>query len=307
MRKILKEIVIAFFILSLIFIFLDFYYTKTISNSNYQKNKAQFALNLKNTKTDYIILGNSRAFNSLSTNIIDKQLKTKGLNLGINGTGLAENLMIFDAFLENNNTTKMLILEITFSALQNETYSEFSFPEYLPYIDDEKIYSAFIETYGKRKAFALRYIPFYKYALYNGFWRIQDILRTSISKNYSYHYFDNSGNLFLPTGTFHCSKNEKSIIKTTKKNSKLQEILSLCKKNNIDVLLYTAPYYNLNVEKKTLHQLIEANLKNYDYYDFTDKFKKQEKYFRDCGHINKNGGTILTKTMIPIIQNKLKN
>lgn len=307
MRKFVKELGITLFSLIFIFWVFDIFYTYTIKHSDYKKNKAQFILNKKHTKTDYVILGSSRAFNSISTKIIDADLKTFGLNLGVNGTGLAENALLFKEFIKNNNSTELLLIELSVDEILNEKYDAFSFPEYLPYIDNSKIYNAFKQLYGKNEAAALKYAPFYKYAKYNSFWRFQDIFTATIYSDYSYGYFDEKGNYYLPKGNFKCSEITDSVkIKTFKKNKYLNELEQLCNQNGIRIIYYTAPYYNLKIEDTSFEKLIQTNVdtNRYAYFNFIHLFRNQKQMFRDCGHINENGAVIITDSICNIMKTK---
>jgi len=304
MKRFIKDIIISFIVLYIYFFSIDLFFTKTIKSS-FHIHKGQFALNQKNKNLDYIILGNSRAYHSISAKIINDSLKLKGLNLGIEGVNIANVYLILDDFLKNNNHVEFIFLEISIDKLFLESYDTYSLPEFIPYINNKNIFNAFKDTKGYFYTYSLKYIPFYKYMLYNKFWKPNDIFTSFYKKKYS-SGFDNTGSNLINEqfkGKFNYDFKDNKKIKT---NIMLDKINNLCKVNNIKLVFFSSPYFNLNVvnNKSTNIYFRFLNKYNRKFLNYTDIFKNKTSFFKDYNHVNKKGAIIITDKIIYELKNE---
>ena len=271
--------------LFVIFILLDLLFTHTIKSKDYYRHKGQFVLNLSNRDVDYIVLGNSRAYHGLSTRLIDSAYLISGLNLGIEGANLADCKMVLEKFIEGNNNSKIVLLELSFEKLSTNSYSEFCMPEFIPYIDDDIIFNAIKQTTGVLSGCVLRYVPFSKFAMYNQHWKPELIVRSMIS-NLDYKGFDHWGNSPINRIMTNIPETREIDLNNTSYEL-LNDIFELASKNKMTLFLYSSPYLKYQVKLDYRLNDVRKHLMKIDssYEDLSNSLHDM-KYFADVNHVN---------------------
>jgi len=272
---------------------LDYGFTKVFKTG--KTVKVQWLDKVNNIHLDYAIIGSSRAWWNIDANRINSEKKLKGLNLSNNHFGLNEILLRLKRFYDNENSLDKLLLQIDYKSIFSES-GEFSSTvyNYLPFIDDSLTYNHLSERNSEWKVY--KYVPFWRYSEYNFQWGIEELLITKM--NLRQTIFDKAGNFFTDNYYHGASSFE---IDSTKLilNTDLIEIIDFCEKNEINLVCFTAPYYQLILHQKietrfnTIVDSLQLNHSNYGLI-----YNSDSTYFNDNTHLSLKGGDRFTDQLI---------
>ena len=233
----------------------------------------------KEAKYDYLVLGSSRAFDHVDPTVINDSLNIKGLNLGYYAYGPFENKIIVKQAIEKQLSKTVLIqVDYTF----NDTLpTKIARESLLPYIHNSivsKEFKRFDSEY-----FNNFYIPFYRYIKNDSYIGFRNIFTSFFGKN----------RICDKTEGYHALK---KVIKKDKPwsynlsdqaNVHFNEIIKMCKKNNVELYFFTAPLYRCTSN----NEIISHHLPNY--IDFSNKYEDKE-YFNDNKHLNHKGAQVFS-------------
>lgn len=111
---------------------------------------------------DLVVLGNSQAWSSYNTYIMDSMLDMNTYNLGIDGHSLHYQLIRYETYRRFNPKPKVILLNVcffgTFSIMADEAYDR---EQFFPYIDDGTLVSQVAKD--KRITWLDRNVPLYRY------------------------------------------------------------------------------------------------------------------------------------------------
>ena len=111
---------------------------------------------------DLVVLGNSQAWGSYNTFIMDSMLGLNTYNLGIDGHTLRYQLIRYETYRRFNPQPKVILLNVcffgTFSIMADEAYDR---EQFFPYINDETLISQVAEA--KHITWLDRHLPLYRY------------------------------------------------------------------------------------------------------------------------------------------------
>lgn len=111
---------------------------------------------------DLVVIGNSQAWCSYNTFIMDSMLGFNTYNLGIDGHTLHFQLIRYETYRRFNPKPKVILLNVcyfgTFSIMADEAYDR---EQFFPYIDDRALISQVAET--KHITWTDRYVPLCRY------------------------------------------------------------------------------------------------------------------------------------------------
>jgi hypothetical protein len=129
-------------------------------------SKVNWVFSMRDERPDYVVLGSSRAYSIIDTQVLDSILKTNGLNFGQNGASFAETALLFDVYSRRNHPRHVL-LEVDPFGLDSLALG-YPFHEYLylAYGADTAVTRALREYYGVRALIWL-YVPLFRYAEFN--------------------------------------------------------------------------------------------------------------------------------------------
>jgi hypothetical protein len=299
MKKLILSISIAASILYIGLSLLDSYYTKVILRNNCEKNF--WIIKKENKKLDYVVLGSSRAESQINIKVLNKITNKKGLNIGRNGVGLAENYLILHHFLKQNST-KQIILQVDPFCFNPNKSLAYPFNDYLfmPYLDDSTTSNVVLDKAGYLKHFFWKHIPFIRYAEFNSEYKFFSIINDyGVNCNVK---FDKYG--YLPPSKF--SHNAKFIdgvlIDQRYNNGTLNtneiplKIDPLRYFHKIKISIFMAPIHpkwkNLDTDFSHFCNKIDSltssiNLPYYNYNTWT--MNEPDKYYSDFTHLNSEG------------------
>lgn len=304
--------------------FMDVYIkNKLVSN---QRIKTNWILSKENQIYDYIIIGSSRAETMVDLNIIREKNGLRGVNLGLDGSGLTENYLIFQDFIKKNIVKKVFIQVDMFNLLPCYHLSHpFHEYRYFPYLYDDDISDIVKANVPELKYYFWKYLPFVKYAEFNSVYNIADVYLDRIKID----SFDSLGTQMVDradsgklldlrfdtqekiAGIYNDSSNNK--LNPSYQNQTyiavqhLLMIIEKCEINNIEVVIYSPPtFYKITPNTKFTEKVIKviSVRKRIKYWNFErDSIKFDANLFYDYDHLNSKGTKIFTKTLSDSLKN----
>lgn len=275
----------VFTIFLVVIILLDVIYTSIYLCAS-PRNTFQYILNLKNKKIDYVFLGSSRTANTIVTSEVERQTGKKAMNLGMEGAWLSDNLLQLKLLLDQGNKIENVFLQLDY---QYEDANRMSTQKSvaLPFI-----HKTIIKDHIKDKEqdfFKLYYIPFYRYLKADFKIGFRELFSTLIGKSPKINPEDG----FTPKyGTV--KLDTKVLPVSIKKNNEtIDTFVALCKKSNIKLVLFCAPFCSKVQNKDYIEKL---KIKQPKLQVFSNSFN--DSLFYDCSHLNNKGALLFTKRII---------
>lgn len=285
--------IISLFILTIVLLYLcDFGYTQIYLNSN-SRNKLQYILKTKKNNFDVVFLGSSRVANHINSQLFDSLSNKKTINLGVEGAGLNDNLLQLKLLVVNNHISNVFLQIDT--NYESDQPSNISISEAMPFIKNpiiNKHLSKYFSDFRK-----LEYIPFYRYAINDPKIGFREVLFSIINKKPR----TNPSIGFTPKLGKNRPLKESSLPKRIRENNIiLDEIINICNKNNIKLVLFTSPYCS-KINK--INYINKLKLKIPNLIDLTKNY--EDNLFYNCGHLNNKGATIFTKNLYNATKDKI--
>ncbi len=247
-------------------------------------------------KFDYVIVGSSRAAMHLNPVTIEKYTGRKGYNFGVNGSQLFENKLTIKVLIEKSITNKIFLqidenIDIEIPDKANSAY-------WLPYLDKKYIADEFQKLENKDDYSLYEKIPFYKYLSHDGHIGFRENFMSLMDRENP--SFKKLGLLNDKKSILKDSLSDLNYVVDSKNNIHLNEIIELCNKNDIELVLFTAPIYQ--PDKKI--DLFEARFENY--HDFSSVLNDHKLYYNPT-HLNASGAEKFTQLFIEEFFTSTKN
>jgi len=269
--------------LIIIFLFLlDLVYTKIYNHPTHARSKVSWLKNIKkNQEFDFAIFGSSRGFYHLNPKQIETETGLYGINLAYPGSNNFEIKLMVKEFL-NLQQVKKIFIQVD-NQYNKEYIDNIAVIPWMPYIKEESIYKEIKAV--DNKAFYKKNIPFYRYMIYDSKLGFRELIMNLIKPN----KFEQNNGFANIYGDMQQSINKSLIFELEdKKNKQLEEIVAICKKEDIELYFFTAPYYKTSLNTNVL----KKNLPNYA--DFSKSINQVE-FFRDFSHLNSLGAKKFTE------------
>ena len=282
MIKIIKHIAILILSLITLAYILEVVYTQ-VYDKGAPRDKIAWLKQMNSSNYDYAIFGSSRCIHAIQPHLIAEQTNKKGLNLAMVSAGPLEvKLMVLEFFKKHR--TKKVFVQVDYSHNDEEPNYLSRIP-YMPYYNDETIYSEFA-AYGK-EYWNYKYIPFYRYQKFGpkiGFRNVALILAGKEGKFVSTGgYTPQNGHLTTPSPV-------KWNIKNTS-NKHIKGIIELCKELDVELYFFTSPVYDNQSNMNPLNEMLP------NYLDLSNSIKDINS-FRDNTHLNVKGSEDFTQVFI---------
>ena len=249
----------------------------------------------ENTPLDYVILGSSRGLTTLDSKIIDSELNLKGVNLSMDDTDLKSHILMLKHFYNSGYKTKYCILtldEANFSKNSKKLGdNDYRFSPFINKSYVKEHFSTYEDGLIKPVAYST-YLPLICYSYYN----LQIIPASGLSliKPKLRHRFDEKGNYTYPVLNKKNNKIKERILKQSEiTNPLVSEILALTKEHGTELILYIAPYKDLEIG----FQKQEYNIINHS------ALTSNADLFYDNIHVNSDGRTFTTKSFCKTFSN----
>lgn len=286
MKDFFKHIITLLIILILTAFLLDICYTYVYSN-NSNRNKVQRIINGPAEEYDVVFMGSSRANNHLVTKIFTEK-GLRAYNYGISGSRLQEANLLLQLMLEKGYKIKNLILEVDLN-INSDGFSDGTRALFMPYIKNSNTIENYYDSIPDFDK--LRYIPFYRYIIYDSKIGFREFAFTKMNKKSS--LLDNGGFYALRNSN---TKLDYDISKYyPKRNPSYERIKDLCIKYNINLVSITTPVCQ---ETKGRNNYFKKITKIYPEIIHFEDVIKEDKYFSSCGHMNYMGAKLFTKRIL---------
>ncbi|HXU28295.1 MAG TPA: hypothetical protein VN698_13775 [Bacteroidia bacterium] len=302
-----KALLFCFFLLTASLFGLDFYWSNWVKKQTSEKQI--WILSKTNQHYNLAFIGASVVFTGIDIDTIEKRTKKTAINLGCDGAALMENYIVLKNFLQANNKIDTLYLQLDKGALMdmNKAFS-YPFHDYLflDKINDSDMKEAIIKSKGYLKYLCWNYLPDFKYAEFNNFYyphipfvidRSAPVIDLNITHGSLLH------DIRMPDGKAknkYLKCDDKFEVDTTSIYY-LNKILALCKQDNIKCVFFKTPvyypYYNSLESSTIVANYIESflNKRKCRFVDFQLlEMTKNEKYFKDDVHLNKDGAKLFS-------------
>ncbi len=289
MRKFLLKIIKLAFVAFILINVISYISLYLLSKSEFYKPSYLVNHFENNTKFDYVILGSSRGLTTINTNLMDDKLKTKGVNLSIDDTGLPTHSLMLTHFFESGFKAQKVILTLD-SAFFSESNVGVSDNDYrfLPFMTNNYVsdyYSKYENKQIKKLSYS-KYFPFLGMSYYNLELFFPSLM--TVFNPQKHNRFDDNGNYQYPNQTLSSSKTV-SVNKVAINNPMLLELKSLCSSNNTELVIYIAPIFNTELNVNTLFDIKVINHVN---------LIKTADNFYDIIHVNNKGREIATTALM---------
>ncbi|MFZ9847873.1 MAG: hypothetical protein ACO3EE_06930 [Flavobacteriales bacterium] len=264
------------------------------------QNDHRIELILKgNNDFDVVIFGSSRAARNIRASELSKELKIKAYNFGFLGSNIDFHELLLNYYLKSNNKKpKLIVLALDDT---EEFFEKSNIGFRLDYLYPWIKYPLVKETINEREPFTyLSLSKAYPYKKCNlptlyktrGTVAPTDTIVTCGSMPIRYKSLTFDTMQFNNYFTYNKSKESPYLI------DKFTSFLSLCKKNNINLLLVYGPNYapRINQFSQRIIELSKGNNNIFFYQNTNEKFKEKQ-WFCDKYHLNYRGGMIFSKDL----------
>ena len=273
--------------------------------------KTRWALELHAQHVDYAFLGSSRMANTIASEDFDRLLNKTSINLATPGSSYGESYVLFQQYLAHGNTAKNLVLSFDLFKSRHvnrnvEAFTPLIFKQFdfLPYAEIPEVKAVYKSYTPEWHLNVWKYLPFSQFAEFNSYFKTDSILQYISDGQAQQAIFDTrTGEQLIYNFNF---KGERisvpGVVQLGPRSEEyLLKILALAKKNNITIVLVTAPYYKMESFDRTTHTAYVNFLKdryNVRYIDFTgSKEWTNYTYFSDPIHTNMYGSRLYTKML----------
>lgn len=291
MRKFGFYILALLIMVVILMFFLDKIYTYSYTHG-IPRNKVSYVLSLDRDTINYVFLGSSRVDNFIDAGVIESETKKKALNLGIQGAKIYDYYLMLQLLQQQKINIDSVFIQVDY-VFNMEGDSEILKSFLMPFIESKTI-SSFIKERDP-DYWKLKYIPFYRYLVYDYKLGFREFFSTAINKpsktNFENGYFPKFGNSGEKMGLALPPRIKES-------NKGINAINEFAEKNNIKIVYFIAPVCsgtkNLDYSKKLQNKLSP-------FLDFSSIFLEHDEYFFNCGHLNDKGAQKFSKIMTDTI------
>ncbi|NMH29558.1 hypothetical protein [Flavobacterium silvaticum] len=250
------------------------------------RNKVVYIIQMKPTAIDRVFLGSSRVANHIVTSEVKKTTGKPAINLGIEGSGLADNLLQFKLLLDRKIRIKKLYLQVDY-VYNDENLSLIGSTAALPFIKDPVV-SGFLEPRLKNYP-AYAHIPFYRYAMSDQVLGLRECLLSLANKRPKDDFSDG----FHPQHGHHKILPFSLPKSIASQNHSITEFKRLCKKNSIEFIPFCAPYPS---GFKNRDFLISLKKKLPELQDYSTSIP--DSLFYNSVHLNSDGALAFTRLLL---------
>lgn len=306
MKKFAKKLAIMAFLVLLSLSVVDYVVTSGLKKSECYLFSEWNDIIRGKVNADWIINGSSRAWVTISPQILEENLNQSFYNLGLDGYPFFMEKARYDLFLKYNEKPKGIIqtLDLFLLAKRNGLYNE---GQFLPYIDEPILKNSVSEYDGlsfiDSKIPAMRYIHRPE-IMEIGFAEFTGMRHVTNNKYKGYegqekswdHAFDSFYEMHKKEGIF--QEIDEDILKL------FDEYLCKCKEDGIELILVYPPEY---IEAQKLYRnredvmdiYRELSLKyDFKFIDYSDNYLSHDKaYFYNSQHLNKKGSELFTEDL----------
>lgn len=264
-------------------------------------NKIFWILSKRDETYPVAFLGSSRSQSNFSGEYLEKELGIKSINLGNGGSSPIDQYLILENFLSQGNKIDRLVLALDDDALDTTSFTQpFQYYSFLPKLDRPVNREVVHDYWGARSL--VYYIPFYKYAEFNGQIGAINFFNMMRGKPAT---FDSWG----------CKLSDREFVKRDFRPSRVvvheiarkyfEKIIDVCEREHIQLwLVYPPDHPDIQRSRMGREEIMDYYSKLADRhavrfirYDQLPEFSGSQ-YFRDARHLNKKGAILLSARLM---------
>ena len=261
-----------------------------------RSHKEMWTLSQHNLSVGYVVAGDSRAFNNIDARTLEIRTGQPSINVGFGGQGIIEAYLTLYLFLQHENHTRNVILQLDGADLDDSL--KFQGYLYMPYMDDPEVAATVRDVVGLKRYAVLKVFPLAKYWEYNHFYGLERLqqARSGLSP-----YDQSAGSELLYDERYHefPTASDPSFSLDSRSPRYLDRIVQLTRSRGVNLIVFSAPVYHHNGMFKKYDEAARAYIARYcqergiPYLDFSGAdFDPSE--FRDYGHLNGRGALRFT-------------
>jgi hypothetical protein len=258
---------------------------------------------------DIIISGSSRALSHYDPRVIQSAMGESAYNIGMNASQMDFELAVFKAYLAHNQKRpKLVIQNLDLFSFETTKKGQLYDPGYyMPYLRDPDLYN-FIRRV-QPDAWKCRYLPLYGYVVddmrFTWIWGLLGCVGIQGREDY-YLGFNPRAATWNDDFQHFKASNTTGVsygIEPEGVNS-LAELIQLCQRNGIRVILvYSPEYYEMQALETNRGQVIArfqqiAGQFNVPFWDYSDSaISMRREYFNNSQHLNAEGAELFSNEL----------
>ncbi len=283
MKELVKYIVTISVITLILMFFLDTSYSHTFKNGQ-PLSKVQKILQLKDQHFNVAFFGSSRTENHIDCKLVEELTGKSCINFGVSGASITDMYFLMEILNYNNITFDKAFMQIDYG-YNHIGLTNFVKGGTVPFLLSSKIRQIFPI---REKTQPYYWLPFYRYMHYNKTFGIRSLIPSLLQKKnnleFSLYFTPNEGAGLGVGGIFPNS--------LRKKNEDLDKMIDLNSNINTSLLFFTAPYCD-KIKNRQIMDSIQNRIPELN--NYTSIFDEKEKYFFNCGHLNRIGAKEFTR------------
>ena len=249
-------------------------------------NKHHWVLSRHGEQYSLAVLGSSRAMNTVDASELQRLTKRRTINIGVGGSGAADQYLLLHSFLQNNSIDSLL-LQVDYLSLTN--YFTYGFRDYiwLCYQDDPMVRQLLREQVGWLRCLLWRIAPFVQLMEFNSQYRYW----INESAPMTVKWDQTGGSELLDTAGLPDSNYVQFQLQPDAVLN-LERIVQLCRDRGVRLILFVAPY-EPSIEKLTDRDAERAAIKLFaeksaaQLLDYSAIFYNRPELFLDRHHLNR--------------------
>lgn len=266
---------------------MDLVYTRILTHAP-ANDKITLIKRSSGRKFNYVFVGSSRVNNCIIPSIIEKETGKTSLNLGVESARPHDILTLVKLLVASNVKCDSVFVQADygFNHLESSTFLEF---QAMPYLRQDSILSNHMSYLPD--AWALKHIPFYRYAVYErkiGLHSTFAALRRKSPSNLE----KTSGCMLLRGQQL---LDEYTMPKTISvQNRYCEELEKFAKIHNLHLVYFTSPFM-LSVKTKDFMSKLKKKIPGlHDY----SRAIASDSLFRNQSHLNNKGAAVFTELLL---------
>lgn len=255
-----------------------------VYNHGSYRNKVMWVRDLEpNQQLDFIILGNSRANYHIDPTQIEAATGAKGYNIAYNASHPFDSELMLREVIKRTQVTRVFVqLDHSY---RTQTPDEVGMLPWLPYIN-EAVVQDVIRPYDSLYH-SLSLLPFYRYQKYESELGFRNVALSVMGK--APNFLELNG--FTPQDYAYVEKGFEPFVIQNKNNPSVENLMQICRDNNIEIVFFTAPVYQFEGDYDVLATRV-------DHYTNLSKSIKDSALFVDEIHLNREGARQFTALFI---------
>ena len=298
MKKFLSQMLFFTFILLILAVAFDVLLTTKALRSRTSPFATWNDLYQRKIDADVLVMGSSRAFVQFNPAIIDTVLHTNSYNLGMDGRAADSQILKYKVFRHKGNSKpKLIIYEVSHGTMQKSNGYERE--QFVPYLHDPYLWRLCHEQESFNLADCV--LPSWRYIGQRTF--IRNILFPTEGSEYDtplYKGFRSYDRKWSGRGL----RQQASVSYTHDKTiiRQFRDFLSECRRDSIQVVLVTSPFYIGGTRKMAdstgMHAMFAQIAEDFaiPYLDYTyDELSYDTAYFYNTMHLNRTGADLFSQ------------